>query len=161
MAWPPCPLRLQVRDSATEVPADYEPPTFQSKASPSPAAVCSLLCALCRRCMLCASCCAQCWTHCAWPFFSGKHMGERLVTWTRSTMRPPAPTLQQLTPSPQPRCALELQALQHTNVSLSWDAEDEGRKRALTKKMTADDIREDDFAVRFLLRPLLVAVAQL
>lgn len=39
------------------------------------------------------------------------------------------------------------QALQHTNVSLTWDADDEGRKRALMRKMTADDIKEDDFAV--------------
>ncbi|GAB4817011.1 hypothetical protein N2152v2_004057 [Parachlorella kessleri] len=56
----------QVRDSASEVPSDYTPPTFQTK------------------------------------------------------------------------------ALQHTSVSLTWDADDEGRKRALTKKMTADDLKEDD-----------------
>ena len=32
-------------------------------------------------------------------------------------------------------------------MSLTWDADDEGRKRALTKKMTADDLKEDDLKV--------------
>jgi hypothetical protein len=39
-------------------------------------------------------------------------------------------------------------ALQHTEVQLTWDAQDEGRKRALTKKVTADEIKEDDFKAR-------------
>lgn len=39
-------------------------------------------------------------------------------------------------------------ALQHTNVKLTWDADDDTRKKALRKKMTEDSIREDDFKVR-------------
>ena len=39
-------------------------------------------------------------------------------------------------------------ALQHTNVQLTWDADDDGRKRALSaKRATQADIREDDFKV--------------
>ena len=39
-------------------------------------------------------------------------------------------------------------ALQHTNVQLTWDADDDGRKRALSaKRATQEDIREDDFKV--------------
>lgn len=41
-------------------------------------------------------------------------------------------------------------ALQHTNVKLTWDADDDTRKKALRKKMTEDSIRDDDFKVRFL-----------
>ena len=39
-------------------------------------------------------------------------------------------------------------ALQHTNVKLTWDADDDTRKKALRKKMTEDSIRDDDFKVR-------------
>ena len=39
-------------------------------------------------------------------------------------------------------------ALQHTNVKLTWDADDDTRKKALRKKMTEDDIKDDDFKVR-------------
>ena len=39
-------------------------------------------------------------------------------------------------------------ALQHTDVKLTWDADDDNRKRALSsKKLTGDQIREDDFKV--------------
>ena len=38
-------------------------------------------------------------------------------------------------------------ALQHTNVKLTWDADDDTRKKALRKKMTEDSIRDDDFKV--------------
>jgi hypothetical protein len=38
-------------------------------------------------------------------------------------------------------------ALQHTNVKLTWDADDSGRKRALSKRVTAEELREDDFKV--------------
>lgn len=38
-------------------------------------------------------------------------------------------------------------ALQHTNVKLTWDADDDTRKKALRKKMTEDSIRDDDFRV--------------
>lgn len=41
-------------------------------------------------------------------------------------------------------------ALQHTNVKLTWDNDDEHRKRALSKRVTADQLREDDFKVAFL-----------
>jgi len=40
-------------------------------------------------------------------------------------------------------------ALQHTNVKLTWDADDDTRKKALRKKMTEDSIRDDDFKVSF------------
>ena len=39
-------------------------------------------------------------------------------------------------------------ALQHTDVKLTWDEDDDSRKRALSsKKLTGDQIREDDFKV--------------
>ena len=38
-------------------------------------------------------------------------------------------------------------ALQHTNVKLTWDADDDNRKKALKKKMTEESIRDDDFKV--------------
>ena len=39
-------------------------------------------------------------------------------------------------------------ALQHTDVKLTWDADDDGRKRALSaSRLTGDQIREDDFKV--------------
>lgn len=41
-------------------------------------------------------------------------------------------------------------ALQHTNVKLTWDADDDTRKKALRKKMTEDTIRDDDFKVSVL-----------
>ena len=45
--------------------------------------------------------------------------------------------------------AFQTVALQHTNVQLTWDADDDGRKRALSaKRATQADIREDDFKVR-------------
>lgn len=43
-------------------------------------------------------------------------------------------------------------ALQHTNVKLTWDADDDTRKKALRKKMTEDTIRDDDFKVSVLAR---------
>lgn len=39
------------------------------------------------------------------------------------------------------------QALQHTNVELTWDAGDTSRKAMLNRKVTEDEIREDDFKV--------------
>lgn len=33
-------------------------------------------------------------------------------------------------------------------VQLTWDADDDTRKRALTRKVTADELKEDDFKVR-------------
>ena len=45
----------------------------------------------------------------------------------------------------QPPPAFQTKALQHTNVQLTWDKGDEGRKRVLSKKVSADDIKEDDF----------------
>ncbi|KDD72917.1 hypothetical protein H632_c2737p0, partial [Helicosporidium sp. ATCC 50920] len=38
----------------------------------------------------------------------------------------------------------EARALQLTNVGLSWDGEDKSRRKILTRKMTAEDIKEDD-----------------
>lgn len=37
------------------------------------------------------------------------------------------------------------QDLNTTNVKLTWDEDDPNRRKILTRKMTADDIREDDF----------------
>ena len=45
-------------------------------------------------------------------------------------------------------------ALQHTNVKLTWDADDDTRKKALRKKMTEDSIRDDDFKVSCQAAPL-------
>lgn len=39
-------------------------------------------------------------------------------------------------------------ALQHTNVKLTWDGDDEQRKRTMSKRVTADELREDDFKAR-------------
>ncbi|GAX82620.1 hypothetical protein CEUSTIGMA_g10046.t1 [Chlamydomonas eustigma] len=36
-------------------------------------------------------------------------------------------------------------SLQHTDPKLTWDADDEGRKRVLHKKMTEEEIKEADF----------------
>ncbi|PRW59387.1 Pre-rRNA-processing esf1 [Chlorella sorokiniana] len=41
--------------------------------------------------------------------------------------------------------AFQARALQHTNVQLTWDADDDSRKRALTRKVTAEELKEDDF----------------
>ena len=38
-------------------------------------------------------------------------------------------------------------ALQHTNVKLTWDADDDSRKRTLHRRLNEDQIREDDFKV--------------
>lgn len=38
--------------------------------------------------------------------------------------------------------------LQHTRVQLTWDADDEARKKALGRKVNAEQLREDDFKVR-------------
>lgn len=46
-------------------------------------------------------------------------------------------------------------ALQHTNVKLSWDADDGDRKRTLGKRVTKDELRDDDFKV--LVKPTAVA----
>lgn len=34
-------------------------------------------------------------------------------------------------------------------AQLTWDADDDTRKRALTRKVTADELKEDDFKVRW------------
>ncbi|EFN57460.1 hypothetical protein CHLNCDRAFT_57252 [Chlorella variabilis] len=39
----------------------------------------------------------------------------------------------------------QARALQHTNVQLTWDTGDDGRKRALTRRVTAEELKEDDF----------------
>ncbi len=39
-------------------------------------------------------------------------------------------------------------ALQHTNVKLTWDADDGDRKRQLSTRVTKDELRDDDFKVR-------------
>ena len=36
-------------------------------------------------------------------------------------------------------------SLQHTDPKLSWDADDDGRKRVLHKKLTEEEIKEADF----------------
>lgn len=43
--------------------------------------------------------------------------------------------------------AFQARALQHTNVQLTWDADDDSRKRALTRKLNAEELKEDDFKV--------------
>jgi hypothetical protein len=39
----------------------------------------------------------------------------------------------------------QTKALQHTNVQLTWDKGDDTRRRALTRKLTDAELREDDF----------------
>ena len=41
----------------------------------------------------------------------------------------------------------QTQALQHTRVKSTWDADDASRKRALGKRVTKDELRDDDFKV--------------
>ncbi len=45
--------------------------------------------------------------------------------------------------------AFQARALQHTNVQLTWDADDDSRKRALSRKLNADELKEDDFKVQW------------
>ena len=40
------------------------------------------------------------------------------------------------------------QALQSTDPEVTWDAPDKGRRHYLSKKLTEDEIKEDDFKVR-------------
>lgn len=47
-----------------------------------------------------------------------------------------------------PPPAFATAALQHTNVKLTWDADDVVRKRALARKLTQEQLHEDDFRVR-------------
>jgi hypothetical protein len=42
----------------------------------------------------------------------------------------------------------QARALQHTSVKLTWDADDDGRKQALSRRLTAEELKEDDFKVR-------------
>jgi hypothetical protein len=37
------------------------------------------------------------------------------------------------------------QALQHTKPQLTWDADNVDRKKILSKKVTAEELKEDDF----------------
>lgn len=148
----------EVRDSATEVPAGYEPPTFQTKVSRHGNS---------RSIgggggghMVVLWWCGTAPPRCL-PAMSLPDQGE-LAGWVGGWVGPAhqrGPDLRWLFPGlAHPLSHLNTylhtafpsppQALQHTSVSLTWDADDEGRKRALSKKMTADDIREDDFAVR-------------
>lgn len=41
--------------------------------------------------------------------------------------------------------AFQARALQHTNVQLTWDADDDTRRRALTRRLNTDELKEDDF----------------
>lgn len=40
-------------------------------------------------------------------------------------------------------------ALQHSNVKLTWDATPDKRRRALSKKVKAEELRDDDFKACF------------
>ena len=42
----------------------------------------------------------------------------------------------------------QTRALQHTSVELTWDRGDDSRKQALCRKVTAEELKEDDFKVR-------------
>ena len=48
-------------------------------------------------------------------------------------------------------------ALQHTRPKLTWDADDDDRKKLLAKRVTKDQMREDDFKVRSLAFPVAQA----
>lgn len=47
-----------------------------------------------------------------------------------------------------PPPAFATAALQHTNVKLTWDADDVVRKRTLARKLTQEQLHDDDFRVR-------------
>ena len=47
----------------------------------------------------------------------------------------------------EPPPAFSTAALQHTAVKLTWDAEPAERRRALSKRVTAEQLRDDDFKV--------------
>ena len=47
-----------------------------------------------------------------------------------------------------PPPAFATAALQHTNVKLTWDADDAVRKRTLARKLTQEQLHDDDFRVR-------------
>ena len=47
----------------------------------------------------------------------------------------------------EPPPAFTTAALQHTAVKLTWDAEPAERRRALSKSVTAEQLRDDDFKV--------------
>ena len=49
----------------------------------------------------------------------------------------------------EPPLPFQARSLQHSRVSLTWDADDDGRKRALTRRLNADEVKEDDFRVRW------------
>ncbi len=57
---------------------------------------------------------------------------------------PPA----QVPPGYAPPPAFATAALQHTRVKLTWDADDAVRKRALARRLTQDELHEDDFRAR-------------
>ena len=48
----------------------------------------------------------------------------------------------------EPPLPFQARSLQHSRVALTWDADDDGRKRALTRRLNADEVKEDDFRVR-------------
>ena len=47
----------------------------------------------------------------------------------------------------EPPPSFSTAALQHTNVKLTWDADNDQRRRALSKRVTANELRDDDFKV--------------
>jgi len=57
---------------------------------------------------------------------------------------PPA----QVPPGYAPPPAFATAALQHTRVKLTWDADDAVRKRALARRLTQDELHDDDFRAR-------------
>lgn len=114
----------QVRDAATDVPADYEPPNFQTKVPQ-------------RYCMEGPEPVAAPIADSLWVGRAGLHLGRRgRGTATGSQAVPRA----SLPPPPA-------QALQHTRPTLTWDADDGGRKKALSKRLTAEELKDDDFKV--------------
>ena len=51
-------------------------------------------------------------------------------------------------------------ALQHTRVQLTWDGDDEPRRKALTRRVKPEQLREDDFRVRTYAQGFLGSRAQ-
>ena len=62
--------------------------------------------------------------------------------------RAPRDVATEVPPGYVPPPAFATAALQHTNVKLTWDADDVVRKRTLARKLTQEQLHEDDFRVR-------------
>ena len=64
--------------------------------------------------------------------------------------RQPRDVATSIPPGYAPPPAFATAALQHTQVKLTWDADDVVRKRTLARRLTQEQLHEDDFRVGLL-----------